>query len=215
MTGPGPEIKELVDEIFKVQKEYARIHRYIISPWRYEQALNEGLIKSNELSSSVIRESVLEHIGHLPALATIIYPYLARVGEVDLARTLLYLSIHEAPERITGDKISTHKTSIDDEEELAAARQIFSGKCEKYLALYEDYHFIRNIDAQFAMSVDKLAPFFFYDFFEPKFRRFYWKPNGVTWEALYARQTKLMDWDSTIRGLYDYIMQTIKSQDGE
>ena len=215
MATPRQEIKELADEILKVQKEYAEIYRFVLNPRRFNAALAQGIVGKDDLSSMIMRESVLEHVGHLPLIASTIYPYLEHASSVDLAKTLLYLSIHEAPERVTGDKVSFHKTSADEEEELAAARGVFTNKYEKYLVLYEDFHFIRNIDAQFAVSVDKLAPFFYYEFLEPRFRRFSWQPNGITWQMVSERHAPLMAWDRTTKELFEYIIETIKDQDGE
>lgn len=207
--------KKILDDILEAQDEYSKIYRRAMSQPRYETALEQKVVKDGDYFNELVLESVLEHIGHLPMLATVIHPHLENRDKVDLAKSLLYLSLHEAPERITGDKFRLHKTEADEDEELEAAKKIFSGEYQHYLELYEDFHFARNINAQFALSVDKIAPFIYFEITSPEIRIKRWEQLGGTIENNRNKNEKYMKWDKTMEDFFDYVLESIKQQDEE
>lgn len=207
------EIEKLAAEILKIQKEYATIFRHIVSPTRYRLALERQLIQPADVADELIRESDLEHIGHLPIVATIIHPHLEHAAEVDLAKTLLYLAIHDAPERITGDRLSYDKGQAEDDEELAAAEQIFVGPYANYLTLYQDFHFTRTIEAKFAVSIDKIASFFYHVYQQPELRRRLWQHHNITIQKVLKKYADLMVWDATMQALFNHVLTTIEKQE--
>lgn len=205
--------KELLEKITTAQSEYAHIFRKSLSISRYELALKQKLLNPDDLLNELVRESDLEHVGHLPMLATMIHPYLEHRDEVDLSKALLYLSLHEAPERIVGDVLHENKDSKYADDELAAAAKIYSGDYQHYFELYQEFHFLKNINAQFAYSMDRLAAAIYCEVQDAVARRARWRIFGLTLDQVRQRSMPYMEWDKTLYDLYQYILETIKQQD--
>jgi len=203
--------QKILADIIKTQDEYATIYRKVTNLPRFTMAVDQGLLKKDDWYNEVVRESVLEHIGHLPMLATVIYPHLENKDKVNLGKSLLYLALHEAPERITGDKFRLDKTDQDEEDELEAARKIFTGVYQPYFKLYEDFHFLKNIDAQFAVSVDKIAPFIYFELNDHRIRHQRWQKLGATIKKNRDKNIEFMTWDKTMNDLFEYVLQDIQN----
>ena len=207
--------KKLLEEIIKNQSEYAKIFRKTLSLSRYNLVIEQKVLPEDDLFNEIVRESDLEHIGHLPFLATMIHPYLENRDKVDLAKTLLYLALHETPERIVGDVLNDDKTKKYNNDELKAAKELLSGAYQHYYELYEDFHFLKNINAIFAHSIDRLAAFVYYEVQSPKIRIPRWKEMGLSIERVKNNNDKYMEWDNTIKNLYEEILKNIAEQDKE
>ena len=205
----------LLAEIIKAQQEYANVYRKTLSLARYRMAVEQKLISPSDVFNEVVRESDLEHIGHVPFLAITIHPHLEHRNKVNLERALLYLAIHETPERIAGDTLHEDKTDASAEEELVAAKQLLSGVYSHYYDLYEDFHFIKNIDAQFAYSIDRIAAVIYYEMQDAQNRALRWGKLGLTLDRAREKSMKYMEWDTTMKNLFEYILNDIERQNKE
>lgn len=136
--------KELLAEITKAQFDYAKVFRKTLSLSRYKLVVDQKILKEDDYFNEIVRESDLEHIGHLPLVATFIHPHLENRDKVDLPKTLLYLALHETPERIVGDMLNEDKTNQYSEDELKAAKELLSGHYQHYYELYEDFSFFKE-----------------------------------------------------------------------
>lgn len=206
--------QELLEEIVKAQTDYATIIRKTLSLPRYHMAVKQGILNPQDYFNEIVRESDLEHIGHLPLLATMIHPHLENRDKVDLGQALLYLALHEAPERIVGDVLHEDKNQDYHDSELAAARELYSGHYHHYFEFYEDFHFIRNFSARFAHSIDRLAATVYYELHHPQTRIPRWQELGLTVEKI-KNTKKDMVWDKTLEDLFDHIVAEIDRQNSE
>lgn len=102
---------------------------------------------------SFIRETLMEHVGSLPILASLLYPYINDT-DVDLGRALAMLSIHDIGEIVTGDTNTFLKES-DSMEEDAAARKLIH---PSLIYLYDEFQALETKTAKFAKSIDKINP---------------------------------------------------------
>ena len=205
--------RELLKEITKAQFDYAQIFRKALSLTRYNLAIKQNVLLKDDLFNELLCESDLEHIGHLPLLATIIHPHLENRKKVDLPKTLLYLALHETPERIVGDLLNQDKTKEYADNELKAAKKLLSGSYKHYYKLYEDFHLLRNINAVFAYSIDRISPFIYYEIQSPETRIPRWKKMGITVEKAKDSNAKYMVWDSTLKNLYEELLNNVTKQD--
>lgn len=205
--------KKLLSEIIKAQLDYAKIFRKTLSLARYNLAISQKILAEDDLFNEIVCESDLEHIGHLPLLATLIHPYLENREKVDLPKVLLYLALHETPERIVGDLLHQDKTKEYNNNELKAAKKILSGPYQHYYELYEDFHFLKNINAVFAFSIDRISPFIYYEVQSPKTRIPRWGKMGITIEKARSSNAQYMEWDSTMKGLYEELLSSTTEQD--
>jgi 5'-deoxynucleotidase YfbR-like HD superfamily hydrolase len=102
----------------------------------------------------IIRESLLEHVGSLPIVASQLYPFIDD-AEVDLGHALALLSIHDIGELATGDEITfTKKASKADNEKAEALKLLHPSMHEMYLEIEER----RTQTARFAKAIDKITP---------------------------------------------------------
>lgn len=110
----------------------------------------------------LVRETLMEHIGSLPMVATAFYPYL-NDPEVDLGASLTMLAIHDIGELITGDEMTfTKKSSAKDSEREAALSLLHAS----YHDIYDQVENQTNASAKFAKAVDKITPDI-YDYLTP------------------------------------------------
>lgn len=109
-----------------------------------------------------MRETLMEHVGSLPMVATAFYPYLDD-SDVDLGRALTMLAIHDIGELVTGDEMTfTKKASAKDPEREAALSLLY----HTYHELYDDVENQTSASAKFSKAVDKITPDI-YDYLTP------------------------------------------------
>jgi len=145
---------ELLDKIIFFYEHYSNEHRNCTQPYRLQSI--KGFIKDYKYNCRdlIVRETLLEHIGALPVLATTIYPYLENKN-IDLGRALTMLAIHDIGELVTGDEFTfTKKIDSLGEEQKQALKLLPESLHEIYLEMEQ-----RTSDtARFAKAVDKLIP---------------------------------------------------------
>jgi len=103
---------------------------------------------------NLVRESLLEHVGSLPIVATAFYPYI-NDDEVDIGKSLLMLSIHDIGELITGDEITFTKDHNHKDKEQESAMALLDAS---YHDIYKDMESQTSKSAKFAKSIDKITP---------------------------------------------------------
>lgn len=102
----------------------------------------------------LIRETLMEHIGSLPMLATAMYPYIDD-PKVDLGETLTMLAIHDIGELITGDEMTFTKKKDSKNAEAEAALSLLD---PHYHEMYNDVENQTSQSAKFAKAIDKINP---------------------------------------------------------
>lgn len=109
------------------------------------------------------RENSAEHSWHITLMMQILAPY-ANPG-VDLSRVAMMLLIHDIVEIDAGDTFafaSEEALDAQAEKEIQAAKRLFgllpSEQCDQYLSLWYEFEAAQSPDAQFAKSMDRLAP---------------------------------------------------------
>lgn len=101
----------------------------------------------------IIRESLLEHVGSLPVIATAIFPYI-NDESVNIGQALLMLAVHDIGELITGDEMTFTKQTDNDNKEQKAALKLLH---DSYHDLYNDVESQGSQTAKFAKSIDKVS----------------------------------------------------------
>lgn len=142
------QVIDICDELICLQYAYYSTLRRSPSPYRTE-ALLELDIETEELQ----RESLMEHVGHLPIIACFLHPYLEHT--IDLGKVLIMLSIHDIGETILGDVFVLDKTDEEEAQEMEAALTLLSGEQNEIFLEFEKQE---SLEAKFAWCIDKLAP---------------------------------------------------------
>lgn len=102
----------------------------------------------------LVRETLIEHVGFLPILATALYPYIDD-AEVNLGNALAMLAIHDIGELVVGDQNVFTKKSDGKHAEYQAGLKLLH---PYYHSMYEDIENKMSKSAKFAKAIDKIAP---------------------------------------------------------
>jgi 5'-deoxynucleotidase YfbR-like HD superfamily hydrolase len=183
---------EIISRVLKIQTDYQNVLRSNFTADRVER------FKSMDISNDSIKEPLIEHIGHLPIIATQLHPYLDRPDETDLGKTLLILSIHDIGETITGDINTFDKTVAEEQEEMEAADTLLN---EEHKGLLDEYENQTTNEGRFAICVDKLAPKF-HHLAHPESTKVLFKELNFGPEKMVRRQEHLFEWDSMLKNLF-------------
>lgn len=198
--------KELIDNFLKLQKSYAFTKRKTITSDRYVHIVKSGILKGDYLNSDAVLESLSEHIGHLPILASYFYPHL-RNDEVDLGRVLIMLSIHDIGETVTGEIFAYSKTESDENDEISAAFRILNPSLHEYLIEYEQKE---SFDAKYARSIDIIAPNILgLDRAHINLKKF--KLLGAKVDDIILKKRKYMEWNPLMLNIFDTIIEEFKN----
>lgn len=148
------EAEKLLEEVGFLYQKYSDELRATTQP--YQLARIRDHIKDYEYDArhAIVRESLIEHIGVLPMLAIAFYPHI-NDPEVDLGHALIMLAIHDIGELIVGDVSTFKKKKADASLEYEAGISILD---PMYHDLYDQVEKKSNPTAQFAKSIDKIAP---------------------------------------------------------
>jgi hypothetical protein len=173
---------------------------------RYTHVVLSGVLSSGspvDFDLPALREPLIEHIGHLPIIASYLYPHITHHVEVDLGRALIMLSIHDIGETITGDTITYQKSNTHEEEERAAALRLIHTKLLPY---YEEFEARESPTARFAKSVDSLAPIL-HEMDMPRLTRLRFQHFGWSTDAIIAKKRPAHLWDPVLLAIFDLLME--------
>ncbi len=145
---------KMLSELENLLEGYSNVRRATTQPYNLLAAQKAIKGYSYNPDEDLIRESLIEHVGQLPIIATALFPYI-KDDEVDLGKALTMLAIHDIGELETGD-VNTFTKQIDTkDQEQAAAKRILH---HSYHELYDEVESRKSTTAKFAKSVDKIAP---------------------------------------------------------
>lgn len=143
-------------------EKYSEELRATTQPYHLKKAARLIPGYSYEPEDALVRETLMEHVGSLPMVATTFYPYLDDES-VNLGDTLTMLAIHDIGELITGDEMTFTKQASAKNPERQAALSLLH---PVYHEAYDDVETQTSSSAKFAKAVDKITPDIL-DFFTP------------------------------------------------
>jgi len=148
-----PEFQEIIEKIELLLNGYSSEFRATIQPQRFSHYHTIHPDYKYHPEDDIVRESLLEHVGTLPILASFFHPYVDQ--KINLWRVLEMLAIHDIWEIVTWDKIVFLKNKNDDEAETKVALELLH---ESQHAIYMEYLKQKTPESHFAKSVDKISP---------------------------------------------------------
>lgn len=177
-----PEIaQELLVKLEFLFKGYSNELRATTQPYQLERIRSGVSGYEYEPGDVLIRETLMEHVGSLPMVATAFYPFIEDPA-VDIGESLTMLAIHDIGELITGDEMTFTKSRDKKDPEMEAARKLLH---PYYHDLYEDVESQKSKSAKFAKAIDKITPDIF-DYLTPadvtlwRYKHFVGvEPNGI------------------------------------
>ncbi len=150
------ELEKLLARFEALYSGYSREMRTATDNFRLNRLLELYPEYKYNPDDNLIRESLMEHVGSLPMVATTFYPYINE-PEVDLGKALIMLAVHDIGELEIGDV----NTFVKDESKNEKNRErdaAFKLLDPSYHELYLDIEEQRSITGKFAKSIDKISP---------------------------------------------------------
>lgn len=204
--------KQIIVDFLELQKNYQFTRRAMMTKERFFDIALKDKNRGLDITDETLKEPLIEHIGHLPILATYLHEHCEHASKIDLGRALIMLAIHDIGETKIGDVFTFTKTQLNEQDELAEARKILSPTLIPYLEEYEEN---KTFDAKFAKSIDRLAPLLHgMDLIGYIYTRFI--EYGGTQEKLISKHRPLLLWDTTLLQIFDLCLeQSARYENGE
>lgn len=157
-------------------------------------------------NNKLIREPLIEHVGHLPIIASFLYPYLENKNIINLGRVLIMLAIHDIGETVTDDIVSYLKNTQHEKNEEEAVKSLLN---TEQLLFYQELKQGDTIDAKYANSIDKLAPLLV-ELESPELHIARHKYYGFTIQTIINKKRPIMERNTTLLSIFDYCIATMK-----
>lgn len=146
--------QETLDQILFLYERYSKEHRASTQPFHLKKVRELVPNYTYDTDDLLVRESLIEHCGSLPIVATALYPHLT-TNDVDLGKALTMLAIHDIGELVTGDENVFTKIQSKADEERKHALNLLP---MQYHDIYLEVEELSTNTARFAKAVDKLTP---------------------------------------------------------
>lgn len=197
---------QLLKELLDLQKKYSFEARFMVTQERYQNIYESGLMKELDVMSEAIREPLIQHVGHLPILATYLHPNIEHTNEVDIGYCLQMLAIHDIGETEVGDEFAYTKTNEHEDIEREAALRILHPNYHEMFVEFEDRE---TINAKFAKAIDSLAPLLM-EITIPHLTKERFEKLNFSRAKIKAKKEPHFEWDSVMKELFELIMEEYK-----
>jgi len=209
-----PLVESTLKEIEYLYRKYSLEKRATTQPFILEVVKEQIAGYEYNPSDVLVRESLIEHSGSLPMVATALFPHIDD-EDVELGKALTMLAIHDVGELAVGDQ-NVFTKEDDGVEEHEFALEFLD---PIYHELYKEVEgqADRSKTAQFAKAVDKITP----DILD------YLAPADVTiWRYKYFTDTEregivplirkykrpYMLWNEFMTNFHDYLMEKLEKK---
>lgn len=199
------ESQELLDKLISLQTNYQNVLRTAFTANRFTSYPCEPY----DLEDTQYREPLLEHVGHLPIIATFLYPYLENREHVNLGETLAILAVHDIGETIEGDIFHFNKSNVQEEEESSAAKRILDKMYHEFINAFEK---LDTNEAKFAYSVDKIAPKLHHISMPNEHLKKYFAHYNFSPMKIRDKQIQFYEWDGFLKGFFLGIIDRLESK---
>jgi putative hydrolases of HD superfamily len=144
---------QILDGLLWQLEKYNQVFRKSTQPFKKAEIINHFPEYKFNFDDKIIRETLLEHVGCLPIVATYLHQYIDK--PIDLGKVLIMLSIHDIGELVVGDETFFNKQKQVNDNEFEAALNLLPEYQKEYFIELEKN---QTNEAKFANSVDKLVP---------------------------------------------------------
>jgi hypothetical protein len=201
-----PNYKEILENLSALYTNYYHTHRASTNPFKLEEALQTNPDFQYDPDKIIIRESLAEHVGSLPIVASFLHPFIEH--KVDLGKALQMLAIHDIAETTLGDEnIFTKKKAKEDEEYIETMRLLHPSQQE----IFKEFEALETNESKFAKSIDKLTPDLVDYLCTPEVilirfsLQMHTTPDKIL-EMVRSFKTKYMLWDGFLKGFHETLM---------
>lgn len=146
--------EELLRQLEFLFEKYSNEPRAMTQPYQLQRVAEQVTGYQYHPEDVLVRESLIEHVGSLPMVATAFYPHIED-DSVDLGKALIMVAIHDIGELVTHDEMTFTKQASAKNPEHEAALSLLD---PWYHELYEDVESQTSTTAKFAKAIDKITP---------------------------------------------------------
>lgn len=203
-----PNYKKILDHLVYLYKGYATEFRATTQPFRWKTIKSVFPNQEYYPKDILYRETLIEHSGVLPVMATAIFPYINN-PHIDLGKALIMLAIHDIGELIVGDEIVFAKqTGSADEEEKEALKLL----PESFHSIYLDMERQISDTGKFAKAIDQIVPDII-DMITPpeltimRYKTFVKKEPHEIIPMIIAHKRQYVQWNEFLTNLHREIMK--------
>ncbi len=192
------ELSNLLDLLIR----YSNVYRGPYAPSRVTQTTAPP-------GSKILRESLIDHIGALPVIATFLYPYLNE--NIDIGKVLTMLAVHDIGETKVGDVLTVKRNKTTKEiknEDEAALHQLN----KNYHPLYKEFNNNNSNEAKFAHSVDKISPNLYELIVEKELAQKRHAYFGFDIIKAVKKDRDKMEWNTFLLSFYDELISLIEKR---
>jgi hypothetical protein len=147
-------IQEVLAKVEFLFEKYSLERRATTQPYLLNKVKETVKDYTYQPDDELVRETLMEHVGSTPVVATTLFPYLED-NEVNIGDSLTMLAIHDIGELITGDEITFTKKASSKNPEYEAALKLLN---PIYHKIYDDLETKTSKSAKFAKAIDKITP---------------------------------------------------------
>ena len=123
---------KIITDFLKLQDAYQFTRRNLMTKERFRDIASADVERALDLDGTFLNEPLIEHVGHLPIVASYFHQFLEHKDEVNLGRVLTMLSIHDIGETVLGDIFTYTKTVVEEQEEVAVALTLYQSTYKKF-----------------------------------------------------------------------------------
>lgn len=145
---------KLLKELEFLFEKYSNEPRAMTQPFTLRRVADKVAGYEYHPDDVLVRETLMEHVGSLPMVATAFYPYI-NDDNVDLGKSLIMIAIHDIGELVTHDEMTFTKQASAKDPEHEAALSLLD---PFYHDIYEDVESQASVTAKFAKAIDKITP---------------------------------------------------------
>lgn len=202
--------KQITMELINLHRAYLNTRRAMVTEERYNGLVKSGILTEYNWDTEVLREPLIEHVGHSPIIASFLHQYIEHRDDVDLGRSLIMLSIHDIGETKVGDVQAYKKTESHETAERKATRSLLPEYLYRY---FEEMEALKTYDAKFAKAVDSLAPIL-YEATMPEITPARLRHHNFTVDTIVDKKGPHFAWDAVLNEIFDYLIEKYRVMDG-
>lgn len=204
-------MQEILEKIEFLFRRYSMERRATTQPYLLNIVKEKVENYAYNPADILVRESLMEHVGSIPVIATTLYPYIDD-PEVNLGDALTMLAIHDIGELITGDEMTFTKKAGSADAEFEAGLQLLH---PVYHSLYADVESKTSKSAKFAKAIDKITPDII-DYLTPagitasRYKHFVGiEPNQVIDKIVKAKRPYML-WNPFMTEFHIYLIEQLR-----
>lgn len=204
------DLQTILDKVEFLFERYSMTRRASTQPYMLKVAQEQIPDYSYGPDNELVRETLIEHVGSLPMLAIELFPNISD-PEVDLARALEMLAIHDIGELVTGDEMTFTKKPDGAALEHQAALKLLD---PMYHDLYNEVEGKTTKSAKFAKSIDKINPDII-DYLMPpditiwRYRHFMGTNADQIIDLIVKHKRPYMLWNPFMTGFHIFLMDRL------